>query len=81
MTTSEFKKVKADLTLRKRSSEAVRGSSKDESDRNQAKSPAKNLLTEFEKDETLEPNSAVFMDSNMVATISNAPSSSAAGQQ
>lgn len=78
VTTSELKKVQ-DMAQRKRSSEAALGSDKDTSPDHRSnqgvKSPTKNLLTEFEKDETLEPNSSVFMDAytNQTTVSNSAP--------
>ena len=63
------------MALRKRSSE-VAGSVKDGKANHLhqvvVKSPTKNLLTEFEKDETLEPNSTVFTDTTTITSIAAA---------
>ena len=79
--TSELKKVQ-DMALRK-SSEVValasdNDSSPDRMIKHGTKSPTKNLLTEFEKDETLEPNSSVFMDAYTVVQPTSASTSSGA---
>ena len=76
-TTSSFKKSK-DSGLRKRSSE-LPGIVKQESG-SAIKNPTKNLLAEFEKDETLEPNSTVFMDQQPSST-NLAPNTTTESQQ
>ena len=79
--TSELKKVQ-DVTLRKSSENVALASDNDSSPdrmiKNGTKSPTKNLLTEFEKDETLEPNSSVFMDTYTVVQPTSASTSSGA---
>ena len=63
----ELKNVKDMAAKRKRSSDLIGGSAEENnvsSSIHAAKSPTKNLLAEFEKDDTLEPNSQVFADVN-----------------